>query len=100
MIGSDVPTFKQYVKQIHRKASLRHGITLLEARRELPASNYWADWRAEVVTLFNEGAGIPTKLWRSFDETLQRRILRTPRALRDDELTRELRSKTPNPEED
>lgn len=90
-----VPTFRQYVDIQHRAAAARHGITLTEAATELPESIYRAEWRTHVVTLFNDGATLPTRLWRTFDEGLRYRILRSPRALRDDALTHALRAAEP-----
>lgn len=84
-------TFRQYVEDIHRHAASRHSISLAEARRELPDAGFRADWRDYIVKEFNQGATLSTRLWRSLDEGLQYRVLRTPRALRDNELTRRLR---------
>ena len=51
---------------------------------------YSAEWRDYVVKEFNNGTNLSVKFWSSLDETLQHRILRTPRALKDDALTRTL----------
>lgn len=93
MTAPKIKTFHQYVEVARRNAASRHGITLAEATLELPEQRYVAEWRDHVVSTFNEGADIPTALWRSFDEGLQYRILRSPRALRDDALTHDLRGK-------
>lgn len=92
-----ISTFRQYVQQARQAAARKHGITLTEAARELPEHIYIPDWENHVVSTFNNGADIPTALWRSLGENLQRRILRSPRALRDDTLTRTLREKTATP---
>lgn len=89
-----IKTFRQYVEDDHRKAARKHGITLAEATRELPEHLYVAEWRNHVVSTFNAGADISTALWRSLDEGLQYRVLRSTRALRDDALTLDLRRKT------
>lgn len=89
-----IKTFRQYVEDAHRRAARKHGIPVAEATRELPEHQYTARWRDHVITAFNDGADIPTALWRSFDEGLQHRVLRSPRALRDDTLTHTLRGMT------
>lgn len=94
MTAPKIKTFRQYVEDARKSAARRHGITLAEAVRELPEHRYAAEWRDHVVSAFTEGADIPTALWRSLDEGLQYRILRSPRALRDDALTHDLRRKT------
>lgn len=86
-------TFVQYVDAQRRNAAARYALTMAEARRELPDHRYTAEWRKYIVRTFNEGGTISTRMWRSFDEGLQYRILRSPRALRSDALTRELRAK-------
>ena len=89
----EIPTFRQYVDNRRRLAAAKYGITLAEAARELPDSRYRSEWRELVVKLFEDGnADMPTRLWRSLDEGLRYRVLRTSRALRDDELTRHLRA--------
>lgn len=92
-VESTILTFKQYVDVMHRNAMASHdGLTLSGARRELPAMMYWREWRDYVVVSFDNGAHLTTRLWRSFDDALQWRVLRTHRALRDDNLTRSLRN--------
>ena len=89
-----IKTFLQYVEEARRDAAQRHNVTLAEATRELSEHHYECEWRDHVVRTFNDGGTIPTALWRSFDEGLQYRILRSPRALRNDALTHDLRRKT------
>ena len=86
-------TFNQYVDLQHRYISAKYGISLAEAARECPAHIYSADWEGHIVSAFNAGEDIPTRLWRSLPERLQRRVLRSPRALRDDALTHYLRAR-------
>ena len=88
-----IKTFRQYVEEARRNAMSKYGITMAVAVRELSENIYAAKWRNHVVSTFNDGADIPTALWRSLDEGLQYRILRSPRALRDDALTHNLREK-------
>lgn len=89
-----IKTFRQYVDEERRDAAGRYDITLAEATRELPEHRYVSEWRDYVVKTFNEGSDIPTALWRSLDEGLQYRVLRSTRALRDDALTNFLLRKT------
>lgn len=90
-----IKTFHQYVTDARKDSARRHGISLAEATRELPDFRYGAEWRDYVVRTFNQGADMPTALWRSLDEGLRYRVLRSPRALRDDALTRDLRDRAP-----
>lgn len=92
-IPETIPTFRQYVDRAHDVAIAKYGITRVEARQELPDSRYSQEWRDLVVRAFNDGATMPTRLWRSMDEGLRYRVLRSSRALRDNSLTRSLREK-------
>lgn len=86
-----VQTFKQFVAERRRETAERHGVSVAKATREMSESVYTNQWRDYLVRAFNDGALISTRLWRSLDEGLQYRVLRSPRALRDDDLTRALR---------
>lgn len=86
-------TFNQFVDLQHRYIAAKYGLSLAEAERECPAHIYAADWEDYVLREFNAGADIPTRLWRSLPERLQRRVLRSRRALRDDAVTRDLRAR-------
>ena len=86
-------TFKQYVDLQHRYIAAKYGISLAEAERECPAHIYAADWEDYIHNQFNAGEDIPTRLWRALPERLQRRVLRSRRALRDDALTHDLRAR-------
>lgn len=88
-------TFKQFAAEKRKAAAAKYGLTMAEVCEEMPDSVFRADWRDSVVAGFNAGEDIPTRLWREFDEGLRYRILRSPRALKDDALTRSLRSKLP-----
>lgn len=92
--GTPVLTFRQYVDAARRAAATRYELPLAEIARELPEHRYVQEWRDYVVRAFNDGATIPTRLWRTFDEGLRYRVLRSTRALRDNDLTRELVGKT------
>lgn len=94
MTAPKIKTFRQYVDEARRDAASRYDITLAEATRELPEHRYESEWRDYLVRSFNEGAAIPTALWRSLDEGLQYRVLRSTRALRDNDITRTLVRKT------
>lgn len=86
-----VETFKQFVDRSRRETARRQCVSLARVRRELGEHVYVAAWRDQVVRSFNDGAVISSRLWRSMDEGLRYRVLRCPRALRDDDLTRVLR---------
>ena len=86
-------TFKQYVDLQHRYVSAKYGISLAESERECPAHIYAADWEEYIYNQFNAGEDIPTRLWRSLPERLQRRVLRSHRALKDDAVTHDLRAR-------
>lgn len=88
----NILTFKKYVEVKRRKTAERQNLPLAEVAREMPASIYTSAWSDYVVKTFREGGEITTAFWRSLDENLQRRILRSDRALRDNALTSHLRS--------
>lgn len=94
-----VLTFRRYVNASQQALASKHGLSLAEVRRESPESQYTQEWRDYVVRYFNDGATIPTRLWRTFDEGLRYRVLRSTRALRDDQLTRKLVQTAPRDEE-
>ena len=83
-------TLKQYLTEHENYLITKHGCS----RKEASAANQTiaVEWRDYVVRSFAAGDDMPLRLWRSLDESLQYRILRTPRALRDDTLTHTLRS--------
>ena len=86
-------TFKQYVDLQHSYIAAKYGISLAEAERACPAHIYSADWADYILREFNAGEDIPTRLWRSLPGRLQRRVLRSRRALRDDAVTHDLRAR-------
>lgn len=86
-------TFNQFVDLQHRYISAKYDVSLAEAERECPAHIYAADWEDHIICAFNAGEDIPTRLWRSLPERLQRRVLRSRRALRDDAVTHDLRAR-------
>ena len=86
-------TFNQFVDLQHRYIAAKYGISLAETERECPAHIYAADWEDHILHEFNAGEDMPTRLWRSLPERLQRRVLRSRRALRDDALTHDLRDR-------
>lgn len=85
-----VLTFRQYVDSARKALAVKYDLPMAEVTRESPDSRYAQEWRDYVVRTFNDGATIPTRMWRTLDEGLRYRVLRSPRALRDDALTREL----------
>lgn len=98
-MSDTVLTFRQYVEAARRALAAKYDLSMAEVARESPDSRYTQEWRDHVVQTFNEGATIPTRLWRALDEGLRYRVLRSPRALRDDKLTRALVQATPRDEE-
>lgn len=90
-----VLTFRQYVDSARQALVAKYELPLAEIARESPDSQYTQEWRDYVVRAFNAGATIPTRMWRTLDEGLHYRVLRSTRALRDNELTRELMRKAP-----
>lgn len=93
-----VLTFRQYVDSARKALATKYDLPMAEVTRESPDSQYTQEWRDYVVHTFNGGATIPTRMWRTLDEGLRYRVLRSPRALRDDELTRKLVRTAPNEE--
>lgn len=77
-------TFNQFVDLQHRYIAAKYGISLVETERECPAHIYAADWEDYILREFNAGEDMPTRLWRALPERLQRRVLLSHRALRDD----------------
>lgn len=95
-MNSTVLTFRQYVNAARHALAAKYDLPMAEATRESPDSRYTQEWRDYVVRAFNEGATIPTRMWRTLDEGLRYRVLRSPRALRDNKLTRTLVQAAPN----
>ena len=83
-------TLKQYLTEHENYLIAKHGCS----RKEASAANQTiaVEWRDYVVRSFATGQDIPLRLWRSLDDSLQYRVLRTSRALRDDNLTHTLRA--------
>ena len=83
-------TLKQYLTEHENYLIAKYGC----ARNEASAANHsiTIDWRDYVVRSFAAGEDMPLRLWRTLDDSLQYRVLRTPRALRDDNLTHTLRA--------
>jgi len=78
----EIQTFRQYDNQTRRKVAAKYGISLAELSRLHGPNFYRNDWEDRVVELFEAGASFPARQWDSLPPYLQRRILRTPRALR------------------
>lgn len=89
-----IKTFRQYARERRQEVARKNEMSFAEVEREMPDSAYAADWRDYVVSAFNAGAEMPTSLWRTLDEGLQYRLLRSSRALKDNALTRKLREMT------
>lgn len=84
-------TFRQFVAEKRRAASEKYDLSAAEAAQELPESQFNAEYRDYLKKSFDQGADIPARHWNTLDEGLQRNLLRTPRALKDDSLTRKYR---------
>ena len=83
-------TLKQYLTEHENYLIAKYGCSRNEAR----AANHSTtiDWRDYVVRSFAAGEDMPLRLWITLDDSLQYRVLRTSRALRDDNLTHTLRA--------
>lgn len=73
----------------HRMAS-EYGVTLTEARDLYPVDSYESDWFSHVLTRVNAGDLPSWRLWRSLTDHQRSHVLRVPRALRDNDFTRQL----------
>ena len=96
-MADTIMTLKQYTDAEDRATAKYFNVTIAEVRQETPRRRREIEWREYVIKAFDQGGTITTRLWRAMDESLQRRILRRPRALRDDALTRDLLSKKETP---
>ena len=92
-----IMTLRQYSDSKDRHAAKHFDVTLAEVRANIPRRRRELEWREYVLSEFCDGATITTRIWRAIDPDLRRRILRTPRALRDDALTRDLLGKEDKP---
>ena len=83
-------TLKQYLTEHENYQITKYGCS----RKEASAANHTItiEWRDYVVRSFAAGEDMPLRLWRSLDDSLQYRVLRTSRALRDDNITHTLRA--------
>ena len=78
------------MRTIHARACDKYGIDMNTARYELPAEDFIYEWRGYVLREFERGSTMTPSVWRSLDDWTQHRIMRTRRAMRDDELRRTL----------
>ena len=79
-------TLKQYLTEHENDLIAKYGCSRKEAH------SITIDWRDYVVRSFAAGEDVPLRLWRTLDDSLQYRVFRTSRALRDDNLTHTLRA--------
>ena len=77
----DIPTFRQFDREARRAVSAKYGVPLAELARMHGPDFYRNDWEDRVVELFEAGATFPARQWNSLPPYLQRRVLRSPRAL-------------------
>ena len=80
-------TLKQYLTEHENYLIAKYGCTRKEARAA--NQSITIEWRDYVVRSFAAGEDMPLRLWRT---SLQYRVLRPSRALRDDNLTHTLRA--------
>lgn len=89
-VEKNILTFRQFVSERHVETAARQKMSVTQVRSEMPDFIYQNKWRDEVVKQFNNGAIISKRLWRTLDEGLRYRLMRSTRALRDDALTHEM----------
>jgi hypothetical protein len=77
-----IPTFRQFDSATRRRTADKYHITLTELSKHYGPNHYRSDWEDCVVELYEAGASFPTKQWNALPAHLQRRVLRTPRALK------------------
>lgn len=97
-MSEPIRTFRQYVDQSTRAIADEFGCTLREAREAWTDASWRADWWAECLHRFAEGADFPTRLWRDLPDVARREVLRSTRCLRDAELTHRLVTTAPDAE--
>lgn len=78
----EIPTFRQFDNDVRRKVAAKYGVSQAELARLHGPNFYRNDWEDHVVQSFEAGASFPAQQWNNLPEHMQRRILRTPRALR------------------
>jgi len=78
----EIPTFRQFDRESRRAVSAKYGVPLAELAAMHGPDFYRNDWEDRVMELFEAGASFPTRQWNSLPPHLQRRVLRSPRALR------------------
>lgn len=85
-----VPTLRQYAESRWTEMRQEYGTTLTEAKRLYPVSGFEAEWFRAVTAGVESGLVPSGKLWRSLTDHQQHGLLRTRRALSDQEFTRKL----------
>jgi len=94
--NEQVLSWPQWSEAYARDLARRHPEATLTECRET-ANAHWQEWRDAVVSAYNDGAHIPTRLLRSMDAGLLYRIARTHRALASNNETRDLSDRIGRP---
>ena len=85
-----IPSLNQYAAAQWQRMREDYGTTITEDRELYPVSSWESTWYADVVKAVDAGVLPSGKLWRSLTDHQQHGLLRTHRALSDDEFAREL----------
>ena len=85
---SAILTLAQFADREQRAAAANCNVTLAEVLRCYPREHYSRDWTEYTEKAFDAGGEFATRAWRALPDWHRRRILRSTRALRDDDLTR------------
>ena len=75
-------TFKQFDSAARRRVAEKYDVTLAEIGRLYAPSHFATDWSEYAVKAYDSGAAFTACQWKKLPPFLQRRVLRTPRALR------------------
>ena len=78
----EIPTFRQFDREARRQLHIKYNVSFVELAELYGANFYRSDWEDRVVELFDAGASFPARQWNALEPRLQRRILRTNRALK------------------
>ena len=80
-------TLPQYADREQRSLVERYGVTLAHAVELYPRRHYRSEWWKYVLSEFNDGGEFTTRQWRALTADERFYVLRTTRALRDNDLT-------------
>ncbi|BCW47959.1 hypothetical protein [Arthrobacter sp. StoSoilB13] len=77
-----IVTFAQYDRAQRVRLAKKYGVSSAEVNRLYGADHFRGDWESHVVALYESGASFTTQQWNKLPNYLQRRVLRTSRALK------------------